>query len=369
MDDQPREVTEVVEGSDLREQPVAAAPSVLDTRRPRLTLTLTPRQRMRRLAGAGSSVLPALLILLAAVPGLRAGASSWLAGFVPTPTATLPPGTDRFYFLASVPAIRLSLDGRAPSPLPRLGTDAPLVLARGPHRLSWNAAPFLSQSCLLSVPFGLNDTCGTPIPVPVPLRHASVMASLVVLRESLATLSASQQRAVIAAIQHALPTSTSAIEPGRPLCARAGRHPAAPRHAGVSARYLKRLWDRRRLYAGFPAPVRASVPRLHLQHQSLRGLHHSGPGPGERGRGGGAVILVCRHVCPPLLHDPHPRRPDAHRQWGWAGGRGFHESPRAHLGWSGMTGAAVPWPVLRCSAAAAQRQRRLSPAAAVLPVE
>jgi hypothetical protein len=210
MDDQPPDVAEAVEVSDLREQPVAASPGVRDTRRP----LLTPRQRMRRLAVAGGSVLLALLILIAAVPGLRAGPGSWLAGFVPTPTATLPPGTDRFYFIASVPGIRLSIDGRAISPLPRIGADPPLVLARGPHRLSWRAAPFLSQSCLLSVPFGLNDTCGTPIPVPVPLRRASVMASIVLLRESLATLSASQQSAVIAAIQHALSNSTSDIQPG-----------------------------------------------------------------------------------------------------------------------------------------------------------
>jgi hypothetical protein len=214
MDDQPPDVAETVAGSDLREQPAAASPNVLAPRRPRLTLTLTPRQRLRRLAVAGSAVLLALLILIAAVPGLGAGAGSWLASFVPKPTATLPPGTDRFYFIASIPDIQLSLDGHLVS-LPRIGTDPPLVLARGPHRLAWQAAPFLPQSCLLSVPFGLNDTCGTPIPVPVPLlRRASVMASLVLLRESLATLSASHQRAVIAAIQHALLTSTSDIEPG-----------------------------------------------------------------------------------------------------------------------------------------------------------
>src|SRR5215469_11876128 len=188
MDDQPPELTDAVEGSDLRAQPdsATASRSMLATRRPRLTLT--PRQRMRRLIVAGSAVLLALLILIVAVPGLGTGADSWLAGFVPTPTATLPPGTDRFYFIASVPDLQLSLDGHPVSPLPRIGTDPPLVLARGPHRLAWQEAPFLPQSCLLSVPFGVNDTCGTPIPVPVPLpRQASVMASIMLLRESLAS--------------------------------------------------------------------------------------------------------------------------------------------------------------------------------------
>lgn len=209
MDDQPPDVADAVEVSDLREMP-AASPSVFDSRRP----LLTPHQRMRRLAVAGGSVLLALLILITAVPGLRAGAGSWLAGFVPTSTATLPPGTDRFYFIASVPDIQLSIDGRAVSHLPRIGTDPPLVLARGSHRLSWKAAPFLPQSCTLSVPFGLNDTCGTPVPVPISTSRVSVTASIVLLRESLATLPASQQSAVSAAIQHALPNSTSDIQPG-----------------------------------------------------------------------------------------------------------------------------------------------------------
>lgn len=210
MDDQPPELAEAVEVSDLREKPSTASPIVLNTWRP----LLTPRQRMRRLAVAGGSVLLALLILIAAVPGLREGAGSWLAGFVPTPTATLLPGTDRFYFIASVPDIQLSMDGRSVSHLPRIGTDPPLVLAHGQHRISWNAAPFLPQSCLLSVPFGLNDTCGTPLPVSVPMRQASVAASIVLMRASLATLSANQQSAVVAAIQHGLLNSTSAIQPG-----------------------------------------------------------------------------------------------------------------------------------------------------------
>src|SRR5258708_39444351 len=113
MDDQPPEWTDAVEVSDLRETP-AASPTLLDTRRP----LPPPRQRMRRLAVACGPVLLALLILIAAAPGLRAGAGSWLAGFVPTPTATLPPGSDRFYFIASVPDSQLSIDGRSVPHLP-----------------------------------------------------------------------------------------------------------------------------------------------------------------------------------------------------------------------------------------------------------
>ncbi|PWT78642.1 MAG: hypothetical protein C5B60_00855 [Chloroflexi bacterium] len=211
-DDQSPDVTESVEVSDLHEKSAAASPSVGDTRRSQLTLT--PRQRMQRLAVAGGSVVLALLILVTAVPGLRTGARSLLAGFVPTPTATLPPGTDRFYFIASVPNIQLSIDGRPVSHLPRIGTDLPLVLARGRHHIYWKGAPFLPQSCVLSVPFGISDNCGTPVPVLPSTPQGSFSASMVLLRESLVTLSTSQQSAVAAVIQNALPNSTSGIQPG-----------------------------------------------------------------------------------------------------------------------------------------------------------
>ncbi|HEX8731234.1 MAG TPA: hypothetical protein VF725_04150 [Ktedonobacterales bacterium] len=210
MDDQPPELDEAVEVSDLREKPSTASPIVRDIRRP----LLTPRQRMRRLAVSGGSMLLALLILLAVAPSLRKGADSWLAGFVPTPTATLPPGAGRFYFIASVPNIQLFIDGRSISHLPRIGADPPLALARGQHRISWNAAPFLPQRCLLSVPFNPNDTCGVAIPVSTPLRQVSVAVSIFLLRESLTTLSADQQSAVVATIQHGLPDYASAIQPG-----------------------------------------------------------------------------------------------------------------------------------------------------------
>lgn len=209
MDDQPPELAEAAEASDAGEDPSTASSIELDTRRP----LLTPRQRLRRLAVTAGSVLLALLILVAAVPGLRQGANSWLGAFIPTPTATLPPGTDRFYFIASVPDIQLSIDGRAVS-LPRIGVDPPLVLARGQHHLSWRMVPFLPQSCLLSVPFRLNDTCGIPDLMSVSTSRVAVTASIVLLRESLATLSAGLQSAVVAAIRHALPNPTSAIQPG-----------------------------------------------------------------------------------------------------------------------------------------------------------
>jgi hypothetical protein len=210
MDDQPPELAEAVEVSDLREPSAATSSGALNTR----PLLLTPRQRMRRRSVAVSSVILALLILIAAVPSLRTGAGSWLASFVPTPTATLPPGADRFYFIASISDIQLSIDGRSVSHLPRIGADPPITLARGQYRISWNVAPFLPQSCLLSVPHGPNDTCGYPIPVLAPLPQAPVAASILLLRESLVTLPNKQRSAVAAAIQRGLASSTSAIQPG-----------------------------------------------------------------------------------------------------------------------------------------------------------
>ena len=210
MDEQPPEWAEGLEVSDLREQLTGPSSRMLNTHQP----LLTPRQRMRRRSVAAGSVLVALVILIVAVPSLRTGTGSWLASFVPTPTATLPPGADRFYFIASIPNIQLSIDGRPVAKLPSIGADPPLTLARGQHRISWTMAPFLPQRCLLSVPFSLNDTCDYPIHVLAPLRQTSVTASVLLLRESLATLSTQQQSAVVAAIQRGLEASTSAIQPG-----------------------------------------------------------------------------------------------------------------------------------------------------------
>ncbi len=140
MDDQPPEVTEAVEVSTLGERPDATSASVLATRR----LLLTPRQRLRRLAVAGGSVLLALLILLAAVPGLRTGAGSWLVGLRRLhPLLRCHRAPIAFTSSRACPIFSLFIDGHAVSQLPRIGTDPPLVLARGQHRLSWNVAPFL----------------------------------------------------------------------------------------------------------------------------------------------------------------------------------------------------------------------------------
>lgn len=205
MDDQPRtesDTADEVEVSDLRGR---NSPDV--ARRP----PLTRRQRMRRLAVAGGSVLLALVILVVGVPALREGAGSWLSGFIPTPTATLPPGADRYYFVASVADTRLAIDDR-PVSLPRIGIDPPLALSRGQHRLSWRAAPFLPQSCLLSIPLSVNDECGTPAPLYT--RQASVTAFVVLLRESFATLFPDEQNAAVRAIQRALNTPASDLQPG-----------------------------------------------------------------------------------------------------------------------------------------------------------
>lgn len=169
------------------------------------------RWRVTRGAGAAATVLLALLVLVAAVPALRTGAQSWLSAVVPTPAATLAPGSDRFYFSASVPWGAVSLDGHAVT-LPRIGRDPPLALARGVHQLEWRADPFLPQRCLLSVPYSASNTCSRASYYGD--RPSQPAVNLVLLDESLVTLPHAQQAAVVGGLNAALSGFSDIAQPG-----------------------------------------------------------------------------------------------------------------------------------------------------------
>lgn len=189
-----------------------------DTGRPPLTLLTHHSWRWRAIRGAGAvaTVLLALLVLVAAVPALRTGAQSWLSAVVPTPAATLAPGSDRFYFSASVPWAVVSLDGHAVT-LPRIGRDLPLTLARGVHQLDWRADPFLPQRCLLSVPYSASNTCSRASYYGD--RPSQPAVNLVLLDESLATLPHAQQAAVVGGLNAALSGFSDIVRPGEAYAA------------------------------------------------------------------------------------------------------------------------------------------------------
>jgi hypothetical protein len=131
-----------------------------------------------------------------------------------TPTPTLVPGENLFYVLGNPPWGHLSLDGRVQSDLPAIGRDQPFRLARGQHRLIWNAEPFSSQSCTVSVPFNDSDTCvHREIATFDRAQHFAWVISFSV---SLATLPGNQHTALIHPAQSALDTqqSTETVQPG-----------------------------------------------------------------------------------------------------------------------------------------------------------
>ena len=202
------------EVSDLRRAhtPLGAAP---DARR------LSPRRRALRIALPCAAVGLALLVILGGIPALggEAGASVSLrhasfgprVRFLPSP----PAGAAYFYVFTDVPWTTVTIDGKL-AHLPVAERDAPLLLSRGPHTLIWNAQPFESQRCTLTLPAASGDTCAVyPRGAVDRLAHDAAI-NLVVLRESLATLPASQHDALLAAVRASIAVRTAAapLRPG-----------------------------------------------------------------------------------------------------------------------------------------------------------
>jgi len=117
------------------------------------------RRASLRIAGVLLTVVLVVVMLLMFFPVLRGRAVSVAFGPSPTPTAPIPTGADRYYLAANIPWGSFTVDGKTVTHLPEPSTDAPLRLARGTHHITWNAPPFLPQTCVVSVPARHNDTC------------------------------------------------------------------------------------------------------------------------------------------------------------------------------------------------------------------
>lgn len=128
--------------------------------RPRLPARMyapfAPRRRRRRLF---------MLVLLAALTALiilssTASIHDLIARIIPTPVPMPPLDASHFYVQGDPPWGQLAIDGRAVAHLPAIAIDRPLRLSPGHHTLQWRAAPFLTQSCIISVPTDFSsDTC------------------------------------------------------------------------------------------------------------------------------------------------------------------------------------------------------------------
>jgi hypothetical protein len=160
----------------------------------------SPRQHTLtlRLSVVLSFIVLVLIILPGSWQSLRNTPFGALSSLIPTPTPMLFPEEDSFYMNVNIPWTKVFLDGHLIY-LPR-NSDAPLKLARGHHLIEWHAEPFQPQSCIVSVPFALNDTCHFAVGEVGQQLH-DPLAEVILLHNSLTTLSANQQAALIETVQ------------------------------------------------------------------------------------------------------------------------------------------------------------------------
>jgi hypothetical protein len=127
----------------------------------------------------------------------------------------LPPGYNSFYMQAAVPWMQVFIDGQHVVP-PRPGIDVPLTLKPGHHLISWRADPFRPQSCRLSIPYAVGDSCNFAREEEVAAPGSSTPLQIILLQESLLTLPTVQQAALLHAIQASLDTipASQQVQPG-----------------------------------------------------------------------------------------------------------------------------------------------------------
>lgn len=134
----------------------------------------------------------------------------------PTPTATLAPGDDMIDIHASPPGT-VTVDGHTITLNTQQGypySEAKAIhLSRGMHRIIWQAPPFLSRTCIISVPPLASELCNYKSSNNPTDPSAT---RLITFNASLADLPGAQQTAMKQAIQGALNTlqSTATVQPG-----------------------------------------------------------------------------------------------------------------------------------------------------------
>lgn len=151
-----------------------------------------------------------LLIIFSSIVSIR----DFVAHTIPTPTPTPALDVSQFYVQGDPPWGQLLIDGHAVAHLPAIKTDPPLSLASGRHTLQWRAAPFIPQSCTISVPADFSsDTCIDNSAVAI---SGGRYVQIITFIASLDNLPPDQQAALISATQAALDgqQSTATVQPG-----------------------------------------------------------------------------------------------------------------------------------------------------------
>lgn len=160
----------------------------------------------------------------------------------PTPTATLAPGDDVIDIHASPPGT-VTVDGHPITLTTRQGfpySEAKAThLSRGMHRIIWQAPPFLSRTCIISVPPLASELCNYESSNNPTDPSAT---RLLTFNASLADLPAAQQTALKQTIQATLNTlqSTAMVQSGEhylyapPDSVATGKVAAQPMNATLS---------------------------------------------------------------------------------------------------------------------------------------
>ncbi|MFL5664218.1 MAG: hypothetical protein ACJ8BW_23165 [Ktedonobacteraceae bacterium] len=174
-------------------------------------LTLRQRTITLRIALVLSLLLFAVVALPGSFPALRTVTTGIFRGPVPTSQAVV--SEDSFYLDVSMPWTQVFVDGQLIR-LPHINVDPPLKLKSGTHTIIWDAQPFLAQSCRVSVPFSINDTCRFA-PAELDQQAQDPDAQVLLLHNSLFTLSIEQQTALVNTIRQTFATY-SAIQPVKP---------------------------------------------------------------------------------------------------------------------------------------------------------
>ena len=187
---------------------------------PKIRSTRRQLNRLWLLAIVTSSVLLTFLVIPNGFSTAQSITQQVVHKLMPTPAPALPPGYDSFYIDKDIPWAKVFVDGHQMH-LPRIGVDEPLKLGRGHHLISWRADPFLPQSCLLSIPFAIDDTCRFAFDHVV---HRSSAYQIILLHESLNTLPPQQGTGLVSAIQAQLGKlfTSETVQPGEQYAGESG---------------------------------------------------------------------------------------------------------------------------------------------------
>lgn len=162
---------------------------------------LVRRGRLFRWIGIIALGVCCLVLLLRSTPGLSGSLLRGIFGPLPTPATSNGQDIHLFYVNASPPWGILSVDGKKIIHPIDAASRQPLQLAPGSHHLTWQATPFLPQSCIISAPASFQDTCratGTT------LTPTGELAWVISFQDSISTLPPDQQSTLAARIQQEL---------------------------------------------------------------------------------------------------------------------------------------------------------------------